>query len=114
MFPTVLGVPFFLGPGFLFFAGCLLLFFAGSLDAKGVSKALVLLLGMPGSILALLGLMAISVTLCQYAFSGGFDYRERTRLFLNMLVSFRSLFCSKIVVISDILCCKYVIIKSKT
>jgi len=70
----------------LFFAGCLLLFFAGSLDAKGVSKALVLLLGMPGSILALLGLMAISVTLCQYAFPGGFDYRERTRLFLEMLV----------------------------
>ncbi len=70
----------------LFFAGCLLLFFAGSLDANGVSKVLGLLLGMLGLNLALLGLMAISLTLCQYAFSGGFDYRERTRLFLEMLV----------------------------
>ena len=69
-----------------FVVGCLLLFGAGSLEAKGASKVLVLLLGMSGSILALLGLMAILVTLCQYAFSGGFDHRERSRLFLEMLV----------------------------
>ena len=68
-----------------FFAGCLLLIVAGVLDAKGISNVLVLLLGISGLILALLGLMAISVTFCHYLFYRVFEYRERGRLFLEML-----------------------------
>ena len=69
----------------LFFAGCLLLFGADVLDANGVSKGLVLLLGIPGLILAILGLTAIPVVLYHYALVSPFEYRERGRLFLGML-----------------------------
>ena len=69
-----------------FFAGCLLLIVAGVLDDNEAPRVLVLLTGISGSILAILGLMAISVGVSHYAFFGVFDYRERGRLFLEMLV----------------------------
>lgn len=69
-----------------FFAGCLLLIVAGVLDDNEAPRVLVLLTGISGLILATLGLMAISVGVSHYAFFGVFDYRERGRLFLEMLV----------------------------
>jgi len=68
-----------------FVVGCLLLVISHQLDDNEAPRVFVLLTGIPGSILALLGVMAISVTFCHYLFYRVFEYRERGRLFLEML-----------------------------